>query len=346
MKRSDVYPPVLLQTLNTLALVEAWSGNLRAARLHGMRASAVAARSGLLHHPAVLEARVALARVCRERGNQRRAAELIGDAEADSAVGGHPGVAGIFAVERARWLLAEGLATEGLALLECYRATTEVSPPPLIEAHLRAAEATLLVSLDELDRADSIVASTPGTSFCSELAAVGVQTAVARRDLDVAAARVDQWAPDDAQRRHRLEHDLWAAVVASEAGDRRLAIEILSGVVAAAEQEGDVRVFLDGGRPVERALRTIVHASSLPYAHRLLDLARQSHDPARAGVGLSRRELEVTRYLPTPLSSAEIAERLYISLNTLKTHLRTIYGKLGATSRREAIQRAEELGIA
>jgi LuxR family maltose regulon positive regulatory protein len=61
---------------------------------------------------------------------------------------------------------------------------------------------------------------------------------------------------------------------------------------------------------------------------------------------LSKRELEVARYLPTPLSSAEIAERLYISLNTLKTHLRTIYGKLGATNRREAIERAEELGIA
>ena len=61
---------------------------------------------------------------------------------------------------------------------------------------------------------------------------------------------------------------------------------------------------------------------------------------------MSRRELEVARYLPTPLSSAEIAGRLYISLNTLKTHLRTIYCKLGATNRREAIQRAEELGIA
>jgi len=46
------------------------------------------------------------------------------------------------------------------------------------------------------------------------------------------------------------------------------------------------------------------------------------------------------------LSSAEIAAHLYISLNTLKTHLRNIYGKLDVRGRREAIQRAQELGIA
>ena len=117
-------------------------------------------------------------------------------------------------------------------------------------------------------------------------------------------------------------------------------------MVHAAAREGDERLFLDGGRPVERLLRALVHTAPLPYAQRLVRAAL-AQDPAKGAVlGLSKRELEVARYLPTPLSSAEIAARLYISLNTLKTHLRTIYGKLDATNRREAIQRAEELGIA
>jgi LuxR family maltose regulon positive regulatory protein len=136
-------------------------------------------------------------------------------------------------------------------------------------------------------------------------------------------------------------------VVDFEAGDRRRAIQIASGVVDAAEREGDVRIFLDGGRPVERLLRALVHAAPLPYAERLIHASQLAHDPAKGSMlGLSKRELEVARYLPTPLSSAEIAERLYISLNTLKTHLRTVYGKLGATNRREAIERAQEAGIA
>jgi len=89
-----------------------------------------------------------------------------------------------------------------------------------------------------------------------------------------------------------------------------------------------------------------LHTAPDRFVERVLRTAQLSSALAAVPLGLSRRELEVARFLPTPLSSAEIAERLYISLNTLKTHLRTIYSKLGATNRREAIQRAEELGIA
>ena len=54
----------------------------------------------------------------------------------------------------------------------------------------------------------------------------------------------------------------------------------------------------------------------------------------------------MARYLPTPLANAEIATRLYISVNTLKTHLRAIYRKLDVQTRRDAIRRLEELGVA
>jgi LuxR family maltose regulon positive regulatory protein len=67
---------------------------------------------------------------------------------------------------------------------------------------------------------------------------------------------------------------------------------------------------------------------------------------AARAAGLSDRELDVVRYLPSRMSSAEVAASLYISLNTLKTHLRSIYRKLGVSTREEAIRRAEELGIA
>ena len=73
---------------------------------------------------------------------------------------------------------------------------------------------------------------------------------------------------------------------------------------------------------------------------------------ARANVGNrqlvedpSAAELAVLRCLATGLSRREIGARLYISLNTVKTHTRELYRKLGATSRQEALARAEALGL-
>lgn len=60
---------------------------------------------------------------------------------------------------------------------------------------------------------------------------------------------------------------------------------------------------------------------------------------------LSGRELQLLRLLPTHLSNPELAVELYVSLNTVKSHLRNIYRKLFVTSRSEAVARARELGL-
>jgi LuxR family maltose regulon positive regulatory protein len=56
-------------------------------------------------------------------------------------------------------------------------------------------------------------------------------------------------------------------------------------------------------------------------------------------------ERRVLELLPTHLTTAHLAERLYLSPNTVKAHLRSIYRKLGAGSREEAVERARELGL-
>jgi LuxR family maltose regulon positive regulatory protein len=60
---------------------------------------------------------------------------------------------------------------------------------------------------------------------------------------------------------------------------------------------------------------------------------------------LSEREQAILRYLPTMMSNQEIAGELFVSVNTVKTHLKAIYRKLDATGRREAVQRGRELGL-
>jgi LuxR family transcriptional regulator, maltose regulon positive regulatory protein len=60
---------------------------------------------------------------------------------------------------------------------------------------------------------------------------------------------------------------------------------------------------------------------------------------------LSPSELRVLRYLPTNMTRPEIARELYVSVNTVNTHIRSIYAKLEARSRSSAVQRARELRL-
>jgi len=60
---------------------------------------------------------------------------------------------------------------------------------------------------------------------------------------------------------------------------------------------------------------------------------------------LSPSELRVLRYLPTNLTRAEIARELYVSINTVNSHIRNIYSKLGGRDRSSAVRRARELRL-
>jgi LuxR family maltose regulon positive regulatory protein len=78
-------------------------------------------------------------------------------------------------------------------------------------------------------------------------------------------------------------------------------------------------------------------------------LAASSSDQPDAStpvVSLSRREREVLNYLRGTMSTAEIAAALHVSVNTIKTHQRAIYRKLGVTSRKDAVswERVEPAG--
>jgi LuxR family transcriptional regulator, maltose regulon positive regulatory protein len=68
-------------------------------------------------------------------------------------------------------------------------------------------------------------------------------------------------------------------------------------------------------------------------------------EPALPREALTRSEVRVLRYLPTNLSTREIAAELYLSTNTVKTHQRHLYQKLGASSRTEAVERARAVGL-
>jgi LuxR family maltose regulon positive regulatory protein len=78
----------------------------------------------------------------------------------------------------------------------------------------------------------------------------------------------------------------------------------------------------------------------------LLSDTEQVPPPAGPLAGpLSDSETRVLRYLPTNLTAPEIAAELSVSLNTVKTHMRNLYAKLGVHRRAEALSRARDLGL-
>jgi LuxR family maltose regulon positive regulatory protein len=76
-----------------------------------------------------------------------------------------------------------------------------------------------------------------------------------------------------------------------------------------------------------------------------LGIHRDQTDGALGEEGLSDRELDVLRLLASDLTGPEIAGHLFVSVNTLRTHTKHIFTKLGVNTRQAAVRRATELGL-
>jgi LuxR family maltose regulon positive regulatory protein len=132
--------------------------------------------------------------------------------------------------------------------------------------------------------------------------------------------------------------------------DGPAALGALHRAVTLAEPEGYVRVFAEEGPPMVALLKALVKQSATAgYVRRLLAATTrtQTHEtPGQKLVQpLSDRELDVLRLLGTDLDGPDIARELFVSLNTLRTHTRNIYAKLGVTNRRAAVRQAHDLKL-
>ena len=128
------------------------------------------------------------------------------------------------------------------------------------------------------------------------------------------------------------------------------ALASLRRALTLAEPEGYVRIFADEGPPMASLLRAAAKLRiARNYVRRLLAAVNKTEDGMPASQGLieplSERELEVLRLLGTDLGGPDIARELIVSLNTVRTHTKNIYAKLGVNNRRAAVRRARELDL-
>jgi LuxR family maltose regulon positive regulatory protein len=141
-------------------------------------------------------------------------------------------------------------------------------------------------------------------------------------------------------------------------GNRQTALDSLSQALTLAEPQGYVRLFVDEGQPMEELLRIAFSQNISPdYASKLL-AAFPNYALSAVPIDkeltvntqvmiepLSQREIEVLRLIAEGYKYKEIAERLVVSINTVRHHIRNVYGKLDVNNRTQAIARAKELNL-
>jgi LuxR family transcriptional regulator, maltose regulon positive regulatory protein len=148
-----------------------------------------------------------------------------------------------------------------------------------------------------------------------------------------------------------VEAQVLAGIAFLHLGDRNAAAAAVEAALAAAER--DRLIFPFAMIDAADLLDTLPHHQTA-HAALLADIvdllrgapvSRTHEDRPQQSPELSPTELRVLRYLPTNLTRHEIASELYLSVNTVNTHIRNVYAKLGARDRSSAVQRARELRL-
>ena len=140
--------------------------------------------------------------------------------------------------------------------------------------------------------------------------------------------------------------------------DKAAALAELRLALSLAEPGGLIMILVSKGKPVAELLEEIVTVKkrdhdaakagfSLSYAKKILSSFKTGPPPKIEGLmdPISERELEVLHLIAAGLSNREIADKLFISLNTVKTHTKNINSKLDVNSRIKAVARAKELKL-
>jgi LuxR family maltose regulon positive regulatory protein len=338
-----------------LALLDAARGRLRAAERSALQALDLAERQGCAKDPQTATAHLALTVVYGHWNDLAAAERHLELAVAASADSPPAHVAGLAATRT--WLLqARGDLSGGLdALAAARRELAAWRPPPYLQRPLAVREAELRIAGGDPTggRAALELAEWPDRPS-PEVAVARARLELDEGDAKTASAILAPWLNGSATTPSlTLLVDAWLldALAARTLGDRERGFRSLERALHLAEREG-FRLAFSGGRGLRELLSAQLDG---PTAHRPL-VAELLQAPAVEPAGqpldeetliepLSERERIVLRYLTSALSNVEIADELYVSVNTVKTHIKSIYRKLGTTRRRDAVRRARELRL-
>ena len=346
------YPLWHVYVLGSLALVRAWQG--RCTEALGLARSSIdeAESFGVGTHHASVHAHVALAWVHLDRMELDAAERDLGRArlrlqgrEASTTYFDLLGAA------EARLVAVRQGPLEALALLDSPSLSS--SEAVVLREVRRALRVRLLLGAGDVAAARGVLAAAPGGpsregSACPVLAAVRVDLALAAGDLAGARLALDDWHPTQEDVGALVRRMLREFAVLYAEGDHRGAEAALTWAVGVALGERLRWPFVEVPDAL-RGLRGGVVKGSWLADDRLWEMALRLEPRLRARETLvdplTERELEVLAFLPGRMRNQDIAAEMFLTVNTVKTHLAGIYRKLGVTQRNEAVSRAQDMGL-
>ena len=298
-------------------------GDLPAATQHLLRSQELGEHTGLPQNR--YRWRVAMARVRQAEGDLGGALDLLNEAERLYAGDFFPNVRPVPAL-RARVRVAQGEWGEALGW---------------------AREQGLSVD-DDLSYLREFEHITLARVLLARYAAERAEASL--REATRLLERLLRAAEEGARTGSVLEILVLRALARQARGDIPAALASLQRALVLAEPEGYVRIFIDEGTPMASLLRAAAKQGITPnYVRRLLAAVGKAEDSTPVSQGLieplSERELDVLRLLGTDLDGPDIARELVVSLNTVRTHTKNIYTKLGVNNRRAAVRRGKELDL-
>ena len=344
------------RTQGWMAVTEVLYGDL-----HGAAGIIERLRSRVPPDPAAaFFAAIAAAHLAVEQDDLVAAARLLDEADPGAVtwLPGEPDAESLLMLARVRAAIAEGdvAAARDMVRLVCDKYGTEEPVPCAVDADIALlagdpslTTAALGQSAD--DRADG--ADARRTVRADQLAA-RARLLLALGDPAGALEAARQCASDgELTLRDRITALVAATLASRRLGADREAARSLEQALGLAEPHRAYRPFLDIGGDVHSAIAILVAPAS-PAAgfaarvreHLISRPLAKPPDAAPAGreaPALTASELAVLRLLRSHMTNQEIADALYLSVNTVKTHLRAVYHKLGVSSRREAVDRGRRL---
>jgi LuxR family maltose regulon positive regulatory protein len=347
---------VALGCLSQLALAEALEGALRDAVGFAQAAIRTAARHGWDERALAAPAHLALAIVNFYRAEADAASEQLELAARAAHRSEERTTRCLIDLVRAL-LLARADVGEAARIARAARSyADDWDLPQTLAAKADVVEAALLAFAGELERAQETLARAPAAQAPAEVSLIRARIALAEREPAEAMRRLQPYLTPTREPLHpasRVEAHALAALAKHLLHDDQGALALVEQALAEAQPQGYRQPLLAVGAPLRELLKRRVRAGTAQraLAGDLIQALEQRQGISDENYGhllldpLSDREEAVLRYLPTLMSKAEIASELFVSVNTVKTHTKNIYRKLGVGTRTAAVRRAKSLNL-